>query len=120
MNKKTMKILITVLCFAMITSLSVSVFASSWINLTTNDNPPGKNTITGVGSNIVSILRVVGMVISIIIIMILGIKYMMGSAEEKAEYKKNFVPFIVGAILLFAASVFAKTIYEFASGIGSN
>lgn len=35
--------------------------------------------------------------------MILGIKYMMGSAEERANYKRSMIPFVIGAILLFAA-----------------
>ena len=38
---------------------------------------------------------------------------MMGSAEEKAEYKKTFIPYIVGAALIFAASIFAQGIFEF-------
>ena len=46
---------------------------------------------------------VVGFLISVGVLMVLGIKYMMGSAEEKAEYKKTFIPYIIGAIILFAA-----------------
>ena len=37
--------------------------------------------------------------------------------EEKAEYKKSFMPYIVGALILFAASAFAKTLYTWISGI---
>ena len=37
---------------------------------------------------------------------------MMGSLEEKAEYKKTFVPFIVGAIVIFAAPQIAKLIFN--------
>ena len=49
--------------------------------------------------------------------MVLGIKYMMGSAEEKAEYKKTFIPYIIGAVLLFAASAFASQLYSWANSI---
>jgi len=35
--------------------------------------------------------------------MILGLKYMLGSTEERASYKKSMIPYIVGAVLLFAA-----------------
>ena len=51
--------------------------------------------------------------------MVLGIKYMMGSAEEKAEYKKTMIPYVVGAILIFAATTIANAVFNFASGIGA-
>ena len=41
---------------------------------------------------------------------------MMGSAEEKAEYKKTMIPYLVGAILVFAASTIANFVYNFVSG----
>ena len=57
-------------------------------------------SITGGGANlgeqgnelvktIVSWLTGIGMAVSVIVLLILGIKYMIGSAEEKAEYKKD-------------------------------
>jgi len=44
--------------------------------------------------------------------MVIGIKYMMGSAEEKAEYKKVMVPYIIGAVLLFAAPHIVRVVYD--------
>ena len=41
------------------------------------------------------------------------IKYMMGSAEEKAEYKKTLMPYVIGAGLVFAASSIAQIVYSF-------
>ena len=46
--------------------------------------------------------------------MVIGIKYMMGSAEEKAEYKKTMIPYLIGAVLLFAAVNLATYIYGIA------
>ena len=71
------------------------------------------------GGTIVNVLSTVGTVIAVAGIMILGIKYMMGSAEEKAEYKKTMIPYIIGAVLLFAATTIANAIYTFASGMNS-
>ena len=42
---------------------------------------------------------------------------MMGSAEEKAEYKKVLIPYLLGAVLVFGASVFADKIYNIATGL---
>ena len=120
MNKtKLNKILITVLCFAIVASLSATVLATTIGGVTINPVTTGNGTTaaTGIGNKIIGILQVVGILISVIVLMILGIKYMMGSAEEKAEYKKTFIPFIIGAILVFAASALANVIYEWATGI---
>ena len=38
---------------------------------------------------------------------------MMGSAEEKAEYKKVMIPYLIGAVLIFAAPYIAGAIYTF-------
>ncbi|MBR6504812.1 MAG: TrbC/VirB2 family protein [Clostridia bacterium] len=76
-------------------------------------------SINTIGNDIIRIIQAVGIVASVIVLAVLGIKYMMGSAEEKAEYKKTMIPYIVGAVLLFAASAFAQVIYNFASGISS-
>lgn len=40
---------------------------------------------------------------------------MMGSAQEKAEYKKTMIPYLIGAVLIFAASNIAGWIYNFAT-----
>ena len=42
---------------------------------------------------------------------------MMGSAEEKAEYKKTLLPYIIGAALVFAAATIASVVFNFASSI---
>ena len=42
--------------------------------------------------------------------MFLGIKYMMGSASEKAEYKKTMIPYVVGVVLLFSAAIIVQII----------
>lgn len=66
--------------------------------------------INTVGKNIVGIITTVGIIVAVIVLLILGIKYMMGSASEKAEYKKTMIPYLVGAVLIFGASAIAKAI----------
>ena len=53
--------------------------------------------------------------VAVVMIAVLGIKYMMGSAEEKSEYKKSLLPLLVGAILVFGAATVAKVIVGLAS-----
>ena len=42
---------------------------------------------------------------------------MMGSASEKAEYKKTMIPYLVGAVLIFGASAIAKVVVQLAGTI---
>ena len=54
------------------------------------------------------------MVLSVIVLIVLGVKYMMGSVEEQAEYKRSLMPYVIGAGLVFAASSIAQIIYDLA------
>ena len=69
-------------------------------------------------NRIITVLTVIGTVISVIVLIILGLKYMMGSVEERAEYKKTMMPYVIGAALVFAASAIAGMIYSFAINLG--
>lgn len=66
---------------------------------------------------IVNVLEVVGVIIAITGIMILGIKYMMGSVEQKAEYKKTMIPYLVGCVFVFAIPKIVSIIYSIVSKI---
>lgn len=77
----------------------------------------GSGEITNLGGKIITIATTVGSVVSVVVLIVLGIKYMMGSAEEKAEYKKTLMPYFIGAILIFAASTIAGVIFSFATNV---
>ena len=117
MNKKVLKFAIVLIMIMMIVSISVSSLALTPGELEGNTDTQSTTQITNVGNSIIGILQVVGIVLSVIVLIVLGIKYMMGSAEEKAEYKKTMMPYIVGAALIFAASAFAQVIYSFFTGV---
>ena len=118
MSTKTMKILTTVATILLIVSMGTSVVYGLAPNgLVANAKANGTDEVKNFGQNLMGVIQVAGVVIAVIILMVLGIKYMMGSAEEKAEYKKTMIPYLVGAILIFAASTIANVVYQFASGI---
>ena len=48
-------------------------------------------------------LLVVGIILSVFVGGFLGIKFMVSSAEEKAEIKKIMMPFVTGCIVIFGA-----------------
>lgn len=55
-------------------------------------------------SNIIyNILLSIGIVVAVVTAAILGVKFMIGSAEEQADVKKDMIPFIIGCIVVFGA-----------------
>lgn len=119
MNKTLARIISIILITMVFISISMNCLAADLTpsQITGSTDVTGSTQIASLGQSIVGILQTVGIVLSVVVLIIIGIKYMMGSAEEKAEYKKTMIPYIVGAALIFTASVFANVIYQFFSGI---
>ena len=121
--KKSVKIISTVLLAVMLVmSIASVVFAAVDIDGTISQVENGStvsdtSNITTLGANIVNIIQVVGIVISIIVLLVIGIKYIIGSAEQKAEYKKTMIPYIVGALLIFAGTSIVKVVYQLANQV---
>ena len=117
---KIMKVLSILLVVAMIVAMgATNVFAATVGGQVIPDagSTEAGNKILAVGGNLMGTIQVVGIVVAVIILMVIGIKYMMGSAEEKAEYKKTMIPYIVGAVLIFAATTLANLAYNFANSL---
>ena len=72
----------------------------------------GTTEAKDLGNIILGIIRVVGTFIAVTVLMILGIKYMVGSAEEKASYKSTMIPYVIGSVLLFSAVNITSAIYN--------
>lgn len=77
------------------------------------------NKIETAASKVLTAITNVGIVASIIIIAVLGIKYMLGSLEEKAEFKKDMIPYLIGATLLFGITVFVKIFMQIGNSISN-
>lgn len=68
-------------------------------------------------SKVLSIVTNIAMVVSVIILAVIGVKYMIGSAEERAEYKKDMIPYLVGSVLIFGISIIVKILQTFGNQI---
>ena len=60
--------------------------------------------IVNIGNKIIGGIQFLGSSVSVIVLVIIGIMYMIGSVEEKAEYKEKMIPYIIGAVFVFAIS----------------
>lgn len=61
-----------------------------------------------------------GIVLSIVMSAVLGVKYMLASVEERADYKKDMIPYLVGATLLFGISLVVKIVQSLGNQINSS
>lgn len=107
MNKKIILMFIFLLML-LIANNYVYAIAPNDINPNYNNTEDLKNT----GAGVIQVFGIIGSAISIIAIIALGIKYMLGSLEEKAEYKKTLLPYFIGACFVFGATTIASTIYN--------
>lgn len=117
--KKIINILVIITLVSIVFSFIVPNFTYAKVSeISVNKYKPkgtsGEDTqvLEDKAGNILGILSVVGTIVSVVALMALGIKYMIGSIEEKAEYKKDFIPYIIGAILVFAGSQVPQFIYN--------
>ena len=94
MSKKTMKIWTAIATILLIISMGATIVYGLSPKEITADKSVSGTEIQSLGKKIVGILQTVGVVLSVIVLVVLGIKYMMGSAEEKAEYKKTMIPYL--------------------------
>lgn len=119
MKKGTKMIFSTIMIIMMVILTVAPVFAATTgivdpKSLTGSDKA-NTTTMQNIGNQIITVVSVAGSIVSVVVLIVLGIKYMMGSAEEKAEYKKTLMPYIIGAALVFAASAIAGIVFNFAS-----
>lgn len=113
--KKTMKILTILLLVIMLISVASNVFAAELTpDGITPDFSGDASKMQATAGKIMGMIRNIAVIASVIIIMILGVKYMLGSVEEKADYKKSFMPLIIGIILVVAATSIATFIFNMA------
>ena len=74
---------------------------------------------TNFANVMISVLTTLGSAISVIVLVIIGIKYMTGSVEEKATYKSSLMPYVIGAVLVFAASSIAGIVFKITQNLGN-
>lgn len=79
---------------------------------TTKEGTEASEAIKGFGNNILGMVSTGASVLAVIILIVLGVKYMMGSAEEKAEYKKTLLPYAIGAVFVFGAGAICSVLFN--------
>ena len=115
---KVLKLTI-ILVIILITCTANFCYATSII-----DNPDGYKPddmdVSGIKSKakiVVTIIRNIGIVVSVIALMAIGLKTMFASVEEKSVYKQALPGYILGVILVVAITVLPSIIYDVTKSI---
>lgn len=72
-----------------------------YYNPDTSSSATGADRVKNFANMVIGVIQVVGTIASVAVLIVLGIKYMIGGVEERAEYKKTMLPYVIGALLLF-------------------
>lgn len=119
--KKMMSVLMVLLISLQFMFLSMNTFVLA-DTLTSPIEDPGAykpqdlspnnfdETLKAAGS-VLGAIRNIGIIVSVISVMIVGIKYMLGSVEEKAEYKATMIPIVIGIVMLSSIITIIDIIY---------
>lgn len=117
--KKLTKILSVLIMMIMILSVTVNAASSGQDPSKYTGGGASVEGLESIGNQVIQIVSTVGSIASVIVLIVLGLKYMMGSAEEKAEYKKTLMPYFIGAAMVFAASSIAAIVFSVTSNLAS-
>lgn len=113
--KKSLKIFAVVL-MAMLVVFSVSTFSyadsASAKDVVTDINADmtgiDSNGMKSIAGRVLGLLQIVSAILAVILIAYLGFKMVLGSANEKADVQKQFIPLIIGVTIVFAATSIAN------------
>ena len=83
----------------------------------TSTTSEGDTKLLAIGNDIIGQIQLIGSVVSVIAIIIIGIRYMLGSVEEKAQYKATMTPYLIGAVLVFGITNVLAIVSELAKSI---
>lgn len=120
-NLKKLAIILLVVLMG-VAMIANSVYATDWKSTkqfdSANNDSLDSATRNIVGA-IVSVIRIVGTGIAIIMLVAVAIKYMSSAPGDRAEIKKHAVIYVVGAIVLFGGAQLIEIIQNFASNISA-
>lgn len=124
MQGKILKIVTLICIFFIIISIFPNRSSGDWVGDAQNFIGAGGGTATidnnklkRASDSIYNLLSSTGMIISVIVGIVLGITFMMASAEDKAKVKEALIPYIVGCVVVFGAFGIWKIVINTFSGI---
>ena len=129
MTKNVMKVVAILLAAVMVMALAVTVFAEgtttdkldpSQFDKVTYSETGAETSISRIIASIISLVQIIGTGVAIIMLIVLAIKYISAAPGDKADIKKHAVVYVVGAVVLFAATGILGIVKKFAANVNSD
>lgn len=120
-SKKTLKLIVMMMIVMLSFTVLQPVFAAK-SDATDGEITPNSLTasyatedggLSNKAGKIMGLIRNVAVVVGVIMLMVIGVKFMLGSAEEKAEYKKSLMPLVIGIVIVMMATTLVSFVYNF-------
>lgn len=89
-----------------IPEINSAVSVSDYENAPANSviHTKGGKTIVGFSRNILEMLQLIGISVGLIMIVVIGIRYIVNADKDQPEFKKVVINFIFGAVCIFGAT----------------
>lgn len=120
MKKSTIQIILKVFAVLLIVmtvaSFSTIVRADELKanELTPNYASADMTNVKETAQSVMGAIRNISIIAAVIVLLVIGVKYILGSVEEKAEYKKTFMPLIIGIVIIVSATSLVTFIFSIA------
>ena len=118
-KKVCIMLLIAIICVAFLQSNILAATAGELVKDMVNATGDSQlsQTATNISGTVMTVAKVACAGVAVIMLVVLGMKYMLSSVEDRATIKKHAVVYVVGAIVMFAASAILQIIQEFAANL---
>ena len=105
------------ICTVANASVSFGDIDTSYVTNDASDSSGAAASINRIVGSVLTIVQVVGCGVAVIMLIVLAIKYISAAPGDKADIKKHAVVYVVGAVVLFAASGILGIVKKFAGNI---
>ena len=120
-------LMVSVAAVILISNVNIGSADVNYSDITSESITRGASDTTGTADSVQNIIRailtvtqVIGVGVAVIMLIVLAIKYISAAPGDKADIKKHAVVYVVGAVVLFAASGILQIIKNFAGMVKPN
>lgn len=116
---RIMKITTILVIAMMLVSTLSAVFATGAAGVLKelNGNTGAATAVTKTANNIIGIVQVICYAAAVIMLVLVGVKFITASPEGKAEIKKSAIQYVIGAIIVFAAGALLGVISNLSNSV---
>lgn len=114
--KKILIVLVVlIIAFALVSSTYATTVSNNVEDWVLNMNAGGtgfQDTITSIAGFLIFIIRFATIIVTIIMLIIIGLRYMNGTVEDKTADRKMIIKIVMGAIVMISVSGVVETIFN--------